>query len=410
MSHTVIQEEVAPRNKTWLESPVLTYYLILGSALALLTIGLVMVLSSTYVTNLEAKNLMYKDAQSQGIFAGIGLLLMIVALNLKPKHFQAMAPFALVLAVVLQVLVFSPLGKSVSGNRSWIVIAGQSLQPSELGKIALCVILGTVLARKMHKTAQFKDILVPVLGVWCAPLLLLVMLGKDLGTTLVLMLITFMCLVFSGIQKKYLGGLTVIGLLILIPLTLFNENRLGRIMATYGECSVADDCYQVQRSLEGLGTGGLTGAGLGAGKEKWSYLPEAHNDFIFSVIGEELGFLGALCVLVLFLILGYGILRLIRRSNDPMVKITSAGIGAWLVGQAFLNIGMAVKLFPVIGIPLPFISAGGSALVAVLIAVGVLLSFARQEDEAAKYIPVVSRKNKILARTGAVISKRKTIK
>jgi cell division protein FtsW len=178
---------------------------------------------------------------------------------------------------------------------------------------------------------------------------------------------------------------------------------MNRIFAMFSDsCDVTAECYQTLHGLWGLATGGWWGIGLGASREKWSYLPAAHNDYIFAIIGEELGLVGTLLVLGLFALLGLAMSRIIRRHPDPFVGVTTAAISVWIVGQALINIGVVIGLAPVIGVPLPLVSAGGSALIMTMAAIGVLISFARQEPGAAEALAarpgVVRRSLAVLGR------------
>jgi cell division protein FtsW len=238
-----------------------------------------------------------------------------------------------------------------------------------------------------------------------------VILGNDLGTAMVYILMIAGALLVADIPMKWFASAGVIAAIVVAILALVSDNRMGRIMATYdSQCDSSDLCYQVTRGLEALGSGGLTGVGLGASSEKWAYLPEAQNDFIFAIIGEELGFLGALLVIVLFAALGVGMMRVVIRHEDPMVKISTAAIAAWILGQAIFNIGVVTRIFPVIGVPLPFVSAGGSALIATMLAIGLVLGFARTEpgahDAFARKPSVVRKTAAIVARSTRSISRR----
>ncbi|PFG33463.1 putative lipid II flippase FtsW [Sanguibacter antarcticus] len=364
-------------------SAVTSYYLLAGATVLLLVLGLVMVLSSSSVDSLQDGDSAYSVFLNQAKFALMGLPFMLVAMRLRPSFYKKMAWPALFLAMGLQLLIFTPMARGEKGNTNWVYLGGGiTIQPSELAKVALAVWLGVVLGRKMALLGEWKHAFVPVIPV-AMVVIALVLAGKDLGTAMVLMLIVAGALFVAGLPLRMfaIAGAGVIAAVAV--LVVGSDNRMNRIAATFGgQCDEAGACYQVVRGLEGLGTGGLMGVGLGAGFEKWSYLPEAHNDFIFAVLGEELGLLGALLVLALFALLGLAMLRIVRRHPDPMVKITTAAIACWIIGQALINIGVVIGILPVIGIPLPLVSAGGSALVATMLALGIVISFARDEPGA----------------------------
>ncbi|PJI94338.1 putative lipid II flippase FtsW [Luteimicrobium subarcticum] len=391
------------------DNPLTTYYLILGTTLALLAIGLPMVLSSSSVTQIANNKSPYGTFSNQALFAGMGLVVMVAASRLPPAAFRRLAWPALTAAVVLLALV-PVIGLGANGNRSWLKVGPVIVQPAEMAKLALAVWLATVLARKRNLLGRTLHALVPAVPGALA-VVGLVLVGKDLGTALVLMLLVVGALFVAGVRLRVLlGGMVIAGALV-VRVLVFNQagsNRLTRIQSTLEGCqhaatNAATTCYQSLHSFQALGTGGLTGVGLGASREKWSYLPEAPNDFIFAVIGEELGLLGTLLVITLIGVLSYACLRLVRRHPDPFVQIATGAVACWVIGQAVLNIGVVVGIFPVIGVPLPLVSAGGSALVTTLAAMGLLLAFARTEPGAALALaarPSVARRS--LAVVGGV--------
>jgi cell division protein FtsW len=375
--------------------PLTTYYLILVSVLALTGLGLVMVLSASSITSYDGgEGSSFAYFNKQALFAGIGIALMIVA-SLMPLHvWRGLAWWAMLAGVVMQAAVFVPgFGKEAKGNANWIGVGGVQVQPSEFLKVALALWLGLILAQKYGRMTTFGHAMIPVVpGVLIA--VGLVVGGNDLGTGLVLMAMAVVCLFIGGFPMKYfllLGGVLTAAVVFFV---LSSENRLKRIQAMltgHADQSAADTMGQAWQSNHGLfslASGGWLGVGLGASREKWSWLPEAHNDFIFAIIGEELGLIGSLVVVFVFAVLGYGMVRVVMRSENLMVQVTTAGYFALLIGQAAINIGVVTGLLPVIGLPLPFVSYGGSSIIASLLAVGVLLSFARSEPGAEAAIAV----------------------
>lgn len=357
-----------------------SYFLILGCTLALTVVGLVMVLSSSSVENINTSG-SYGLFLRQAVFAVLGLTGMFIVSRLKPHQLRALAWPALGIAVLLLLLVFTFLGKEVGGNRNWIEIGSFTAQPSEAAKLALCLWAAAVLERKARLVGKLQHTLVPVIFPVGMIVVGLVLLGRDLGTALVLMLLLVVALFLAGTQLKYFVIAGVGGLVAAVVLAFASGNRSSRIQAWLGlNCdAVSDPCYQSDHGLYALASGGWWGVGLGQSRQKWSYIPEAENDFIFTILGEELGLLGALLVLALFAGLAIGMFRVARRAESMFIRICTGSIMAWIIGQAFVNIAMVTGLLPVIGIPLPFISYGGSALTFVLLAMGVVLCFAREE-------------------------------
>lgn len=362
---------------------VLSYYLVGGATLLLLAIGVVMVLSASSITSIRETGSPYGQFFSQAMFALIGVPLMLVASRIPVAWYRRLAWPALGLGLLLQALIFTPLARGEKGNTNWIYVgAGQTIQPSEFLKLALAVWLGLVLARKAHLLDRWQHILVPGLVV-AALAVGLVLGGRDLGTAMVVALVVAGAMFVAGVPLKWFGAALVGAAAVVSFLVISSPNRMQRITAVFGgDCDESAACYQTLHGLYGLGTGGISGLGLGASREKWAYLPEAHNDYIFAILGEELGLWGTLLVLGLFAALATGMFRIVRRHPDPFVKITTGAIAAWILGQALINIGVVIGFLPVIGVPLPLVSAGGSALIATLLAMGVVLAFARDEPGA----------------------------
>ncbi len=381
------------------------YYLLVGATALLTIIGLVMVFSSSAVTEIAAGKSPFNAFAKQAQFVLIGLPVLLIATRIPVAWYRRLAWPALVAAVALQLLIFTPLAKNVNGNTNWIDLGAFDVQPSEVAKLALALWLGAVLGRKQRLLGQWRHVLVPAVPV-AVVVIGLVLAGHDLGTALVLMALVAGAFFVSGADGRLLALGAGIAAFVVGYVFILNQSggdRLGRIMATYRECTdTLGECYQSLHGQWALGTGGLTGVGLGASREKWSYLPEAHNDFIFAVIGEELGLFGTLLVLGLFVIVGVATSRIIRRHPDPFVKITTAAIACWIVGQAFINIGVVIGLLPVIGVPLPLVSAGGSALIMTMAALGVLISFARTEPGAAE---ALAARGSVVRRSLAVVGR-----
>lgn len=355
-----------------------SYYALAGCVILLTGIGVMMVLSASAVESISDSRSAYSLFAKQAVFALLGLVLMF-SLSLAPARWYRAAAWPLWgLSVLLSLLVFTPLGQEVNGNRNWLVLGGQSFQPSELAKLALCLWLAALFAKQGDVVEhEWKKALWPSLLGFLVPTAL-VLGGGDAGTAIVFCLIYAAALWFVRAPITiFLGGaaLAVVGGLFLVVTA---PHRLDRIKGwLFGDCGATDACWQAQQGLNALATGGWWGVGLGQSRLKYNYVPEAHNDYIFSIIGEELGLVGTTIILVLFIVMVVAMARILTRTRSTFVRITTAGIATWLVGQAFVNLGMVTGLLPVIGIPLPFISYGGSALLMTMAAVGVMMSFAR---------------------------------
>jgi len=356
------------------------YFLLLGTVLFLVAFGLVMVLSSSSVESHLQSDDFFASFAKQGLFALIGVPFMLVASRMPLVFWKRWAWPAIFVGVGLQLLVFTPLGYGYGGNRNWLDLGFTTAQPSELLKLALIVWVAHILTSKEGLLDDWKHVLVPI-GPVAGLAIGLVLLGQDLGTSIVMLAIVFSCLFIGGVKVRYLvTAMTLIGTLG-IAFAFSGESRSDRINAWLHGCTVAQYetfCWQPTHGTWALASGGLFGVGLGNSKAKWSWLPEADNDYIFAIVGEELGLIGAIVVLVLFIVLAFSFIRIIRSNTDAFARIVTAGVGIWIVGQAFINIAVVLGVLPVLGVPLPLISAGGSALITTLVAIGVVLSFARE--------------------------------
>ncbi|MGG5753226.1 putative lipid II flippase FtsW, partial [Zafaria sp. Z1313] len=361
-----------------------SYYMILGSAVALTLIGLLMVLSSSSVEAISRASSSYGLFVRQGLFALAGLAMMFGMSRLPVRFLRKLAwPGLFTALLLLAAVAFTPLGKTVGGNTNWIVIGSFQGQPSEAAKLALAIWAAQILAVKGSAVLQTSHAIIPIVFPGGAAVIGLVLYGRDMGTALVLGLILMATLFLAGVRLRLFGIAAALGGAGALALLLFSGNRLGRINAWLNiDCESNAACYQPTQGIYALASGGWWGVGLGQSRQKWNYIPEAQNDFIVAVIGEELGLVGVLVIVVLFALLAVAMYRVAVRSGDVFVRVATGGIMAWLLGQAFVNIGMVTGLLPVIGIPLPFISYGGTALTLSLVAVGVVLSFARAQAKA----------------------------
>jgi len=377
-----------PPRRSLLQHPMGLYYLLIGATLALLGLGLLMVLSASSVLSIRLHGSAYTLAQRQLLFAGIGIVLMIVATRLSVRTWRRLAWPALIVALGLLVAVLI-VGVEVSGQRNWIDIVGPfRLQPSEFAKIALILWSADTLARKEPMLDRWSHLLVPVLPV-TALILLLVLLEGDVGNTLILAMIACGVLFAAGAPLRLFVGLGVIGLIGIAGLTLAAPYRMSRFTSWLDpSADRLGEGWQVTQGQFALGTGGWWGVGLGGSREKWGSLPEAHTDFIFPVVGEELGLVGTMTVLVLFAVIAFVAFRLVHSADDMFVRLASAGVGTWIVFQAVVNVGAVLSLLPITGVPLPLVSYGGSSLVPLLISLGMLMSFARNAGATAAGAPI----------------------
>ncbi len=407
-----VRSRVAELQRRWapwgarLDSPVTSYYVLIGATAALVLIGLVMVLSASMVTALKAEGSSYAVFTNQAVFAVVGLVAAIVAAKIPVRLWKRLALPALVGAVALQAAVFTPLGAVVNGNRNWLRIFGMSMQPSELTKLGLVLVGALILSNRRHQLGSLKAAIIPYLVPIVALTVGLVLAGHDLGTALILIIVVGVVLYVAGVSARLFAVAGAVAAAVVAGLVLTSPNRVGRITNWLsGDCTDPNGvCGQSVHGLYALADGGWWGVGLGASKEKWAWLPEAHNDFIFAIIGEELGLPGTLVILGLFLVFATACLRIVLRSDDHFVRVATAGAMAWILGQAMVNIGAVIGLLPVIGVPLPFVSAGGSALISSMLAVGMLVSFARHEPGAQD---ILSARPGVVKRSLAVLPGRR---
>jgi cell division protein FtsW len=371
--------------RTLLDRPLTSYYLVLGITMLLLGLGLVMVQSTASVADLSAGLSPYSDFKKQLLGAAIGLPLMWVAARSSPRLFRAFAYPLLAVAIVgLGLTLIHGVGVSQNGAARWISIGGQQLQPSEIAKLALAVWGADLLARKekLGQLSDWRHMLVPLMpgaGILC----LLVMIGDDLGTTFILLVIFLALLWVIGAPGRLFSGILVLMALAMVLMIVTAKYRFDRMLDFVNPPGGATGAnMQGIQGKYALGSGGLTGVGLGASREKWGWVPESTDDFIFAILGEELGLIGTLCVTFLYGGLAFAGLRIARRVPDPFVRLAATGITAWIVMQAVVNIGAVIGVLPITGVPLPLVSAGLSSLLVTLVALGMLMSFARLEPGA----------------------------
>jgi cell division protein FtsW len=373
-----------------LDRPLASYHLIIGSTGLLLAIGLAMVLSTSSASQLDQGGSPYYVFAKQLLGALVGLPVVWALSRTPPRVFRAAARPLMWAAIAGLVLVL-PFGTSVNGAERWIKVAGILIQPSEFAKLALLLWGADLLARK-EKLKQLNDwraLLMPLLP-GAAVLCLLVMLGDDLGTTFLLLVILLTLLWVLGTPGRLFAcmlGLMLFALLMLVVIAPYRAHRLTGFLNQNSGPLARSPTGPNQQSIQGqwaIGSGGLFGVGLGDSKEKWGGVPNASSDFIFAILGEELGLIGTVCVVFLYGGLAYAGLRVARRMTEPFTRLAAAGITVWIVVQALVNICAVVGLLPITGVPLPLMSQGLSSLLVTMAAIGVLLSLARREPGAAE--------------------------
>lgn len=340
--------------------------------------GMVMVLSASSVASIEDYGSPWYQFGRQALWLGVGIVGFVVALRIDYRRWRSWTRYLLWVSLAMLVLVLVPgVGVVVNGARRWLGFGPFTVQPSEFAKLALLLFAADLLARRANRVADPQQALRPVLAVF-AMMAVLVMIQPNLGTTIILFVMTFVLLFVAGVPGRQLGLLGLAAAAAGVLFAIIEPYRMRRITAFLDPWSdPANVGYQNIQSAAAIANGGLVGTGVGQGRAKYGYLPEADTDFIFSVIGEELGFLGAMVLLVLFLALGAAAIRVAMRAPDRFGMLVASGIAAWFLFQAVVNIGAAVGVMPTTGVPLPFVSAGGSSLLISLFAAGILCNIAR---------------------------------
>ncbi|CDX03028.1 stage V sporulation protein E [Desulfitobacterium hafniense DP7] len=352
---------------------------LLGAILALLTIGIVMVYSSSAVKGYVMYDDPYHFLKMEVMWVVAGLVAMILAMTLDLDLMRRWAKPALIIAIVLLIMVKIPgIGRRVNGADRWIGLGPLSIQPSEVIKLAMVLVMANILAIDPHKIRSFRHGLLPVLGL-LGLVAGLIMLQPDLGTTLVIAGVTFFMLIAAGARASHIIGLGGAGVGLVVAAIIAEPYRMNRIFAFLDPwVDPSGKGYQTIQALLALGPGGLFGLGLGQSKQKFLYLPENHTDFIFAMIGEELGFVGATLVILLFFLFAWRGFRVAMGAPDAFTGFLAVGLTGMVCIQAMINMGVVSGVLPVTGITLPFLSYGGTSLVFTMLGVGVLLNISRE--------------------------------
>ncbi|WP_420872820.1 putative lipid II flippase FtsW [Mycobacterium paragordonae] len=367
----------------WLGRPMTSFHLIVAVTALLTSLGLIMVLSASGVHSYDNDGSAWTIFGKQVLWTIVGLVACYAGLRMSIRFIRRIAFTSYAVTIILLVLVLIPgIGNLANGSRKWFVIAGFSMQPSELAKIAFAIWGAHLLAARRLERASLREMLIPLVPAALIALGLIVA-QPDLGQTVSLGIILLGLLWYAGLPLRVfvssLGAVFAAGAV----LAMSAGYRSDRVRSWLDpEDDPMDTGYQARQAKYALAHGGIFGDGLGQGVAKWNYLPNAHNDFIFAIIGEELGLVGAVGLLGLFGLFAYTGMRIARRSADPFLRLLTATTTLWVLGQAFINIGYVIGLLPVTGLQLPLISAGGTSTAATLFMIGIMANAARHEPEA----------------------------
>lgn len=380
------EQDVAPPRWGWrrrwggiAEHPRAVIYLLVGSTASLLALGLIMVWSSSAILSIGRSGDSWNLVSKQALFALGGVTVLFVLARMRLSTLQTLSGPLMLITIALLVLVLIPgIGVEVGGQRNWISLGGPfRLQPSEFAKVAFIVWSAGILASRHRLVTDWKTLLMPVLPVGTLIMGLIVLEG-DFGNAMIIGVIMAGLLYFAGAPLRFfagMGAVAAVGTALLVAVAPYRMNRLTAFLNP--DADQLDELWQVTQGMYAFGSGGLFGLGLGASREKWGSLPEAHTDFIFPVVGEELGLVGTVTVLLLFGVLIYAMVRIMSMTNDRFIQFLSGGVAVWIMIQVITNIGASLKLLPLTGVTLPFLSYGGSSMLTVLAGVGIVLAAAK---------------------------------
>jgi cell division protein FtsW len=360
--------------------PINLYYMLIVSTASLSILGVIMVFSASSIHSLESKGATYAIVLRQIIFLIISIPMSWVLSRFSLARWKIIARSGVLISIGLLAVV-QVIGKSVNGNHNWISFGVVDVQPSEIAKFLMILWAGYILAKR-ERIGAIQTNVITLIAPAFALCILLVLLGNDLGTASVFAFILAGLLWVSGVRLGVFAGLLTVGfagIAALIVTAPYRMQRFAVFLNPFAEDQYKNYGWQPAHSLLGLASGGLFGVGLGASRQKWGNLSQAHTDFIFSVIGEELGLFGTLSTLALLSVLLFSIFKIALRAKDPMVRYVSCGIGCWIAIQTILNIGSTLSVIPVVGVTLPLVSYGGSALIATYMGIGFVIGAARRD-------------------------------
>jgi cell division protein FtsW len=362
--------------------------ILLSSAAGFLTAaGLVMVLSAGSVSATQGYDgNPFWYFQRQLVYAVAGIVIAVLLSRLRPSIWKFLGlPLLAITAVLMLVAAHPDAGTSLYGASRWIDVGPLTLQPSEFAKLLLVAVSATILTRKWSRLDELGHLLIPLAPV-VGVVAVLGIVQRDLGTTVILCTTVFLMVFAAGVRLRYLVGAGVVGLVGIAYLIFGEAYRRTRFVEAYLRPweDPQGNGYQLIQGLIAIGSGGWFGTGLGTSRAKWDFLPNAHSDFIFAVIGEELGLVGALVILVAFGVLIFAGIRIAIHAPGTFERLLAVGVTAWIGTQAIVNLGAVTGILPITGVPLPLVSFGGTALVVTLAGVGVLMSVARSSARQAR--------------------------
>lgn len=386
------------KDEKFLAKPVSSFYILAVSSISLSIIGVVMVFSASSIHALDTRGSATAIFLRQLTFFAISIPLAIYLSQRSISQWRLLARFGFLISIaILAILQIPGVGKSVGGNTNWIALPFVDVQPSEVAKFLMILWAGYMLSNQ-ERVNKFHVNVFALIGPGFLVVMMLILLGRDLGTACVIAAILCGLLFVSGIELKFLGTLLAIGAAVLAGLIATAGYRVARFLVVLDPFAAEEyrnAGWQPAHSLLGLASGGIFGVGLGGSRQKWGNLAEAHTDFIFAVIGEELGLLGTLAVLSLLAALIYSIFKISIRCKDPMSRYVGAGIGCWVAVQTVLNVGSATSVLPVVGVTLPFVSYGGSALISLYLGLGYVFGSALRDPEVKQELQRAIQKRKL---------------
>ena len=359
------------------------YYFVLGATLALVALGLVMVASASSVDALRTTSSAFTPFRNQSFAVLLGLALLTVSIFVSWTTIARLAPVALVTVIAVQFLT-ATVGSSINGNRNWIQVAGLNIQPSEFLKVTIIAYLAMQLARLAEPEEDASKVLLAAVGLPTVGLALVAGVAGDLGSGLVIAAFMLGMVFVSGVRLSWIISVVLaVGAAAAFYLTS-NSNRMARFNVWLDPTAPdpADLRWQTTHASWAFAEGGIFGTGLGQSKLKWNWIPEVENDFIFAVVGEELGLIGTITVVGLYLFLAGALLAVARRQTSFAAQLFVSGVMLWILFQALVNIGVVLTVFPVLGVTLPLMSQGGSSMLATLLAIGMVLGVERNRHNA----------------------------
>ncbi len=355
------------------------YYFIFIITLILSIIGIVMIYSASTAVGERYFNDAYWFIRRHAVWWFISFTAFIVFSRINYKFYKKIAVIALLLAIGLLALVLIPgISEEIGGSRRWLSLFFFSIQPSEISKLVLVIFICAALEKRYKDNRIFKNVFWPSFAILMI-MTLLIFLEPDFGTVIVIWITVFIIFYIGDVRIPHMAGLGSAGILVLVAYMFMEEYRRERIFAFLsrsGELSGVN--FQVNQSLIALGSGNIIGLGLGNSVQKYSYLPEAHSDFIFAILGEEFGLAGTIVVIFFFVLIGFFGIRVCLKTEDYFGRTLAGAITGMIVMQAVINISVVIGIIPVTGLPLPFISSGGSSLLTSMVSMGILLNIARQ--------------------------------